>query len=150
MDGAVDGNAVALHSAGAVAACGRVPSLERPTAAARLRSLARDLSGDSDLVVDLGRDIGSANWWRGAITVALLAGSAAFIGARMSPMPAAPVPAYTPAQQIEASAQAIAPLSAQSETGRRLAPTPMVRSEEHTSELQSLMPSSYPVFCLKK
>src|SRR3546814_10493292 len=117
MDGAVDGNAVALPSAGAVATFGRAPSLERPTAAARLRSLARDLSGDGDLVVDLGRDIGSANWWRGAITVALLAGSAAFIGARMSPMPAAPVPA---------------------------------RSEEHTSELQSLMRNSYAVFCLTK
>src|SRR3546814_5561545 len=60
MDGAVDGNAVALPSAGAVATFGRAPSLERPTAAARLRSLARDLSGDGDLVVDLGRDIGSA------------------------------------------------------------------------------------------
>src|SRR3546814_3897664 len=24
------------------------------------------------------------------------------------------------------------------------------RSEEHTSDLQSLMPTSYPVFCLKK
>src|SRR3546814_5026497 len=93
--------ALPISSAGAVATFGRAPSLERPTAAARLRSLARDLSGDGDLVVDLGRDIGSANWWRGAITVALLAGSAAFIGARMSPMPAAPVPAYTPAQQIE-------------------------------------------------
>src|SRR3546814_12031413 len=64
MDGAVDGNAVALPSAGAVATFGRAPSLERPTASARLRSLARDLSGDGDLVVDLGRDIGSANWWR--------------------------------------------------------------------------------------
>src|SRR3546814_21020966 len=50
MDGAVDGNAVALPSAGAVATSGRAPSLERPTAAARLRSLARDLSGD-----ELGR-----------------------------------------------------------------------------------------------
>src|SRR3546814_5516779 len=28
--------------------------------------------------------------------------------------------------------------------------TPGVRSEEHTSELQSLMRSSYAVFCLKK
>src|SRR3546814_6905450 len=52
----------------------------------------------------------------------------------MSPMPAAPVPAYTPAQQIEASAQAIAPLSAQSETGRRLAPTSMVRPLAETPE----------------
>src|SRR3546814_4062982 len=31
-------------------------------------------------------------------------------------------------------------------TGR----TPIVRSEEHTSELQSLMRNSYAVFCLKK
>src|SRR3546814_5430884 len=30
------------------------------------------------------------------------------------------------------------------------APFGMVRSEEHTSELQSLMRSSYAVFCLKK
>src|SRR3546814_3036153 len=29
-------------------------------------------------------------------------------------------------------------------------PLPMVRSEEHTSELQSLMRTSYAVFCLKK
>src|SRR3546814_10907127 len=31
-----------------------------------------------------------------------------------------------------------------------LAPTPARRSEEHTSELQSLMRISYAVFCLKK
>src|SRR3546814_21119654 len=123
MDGAVDGNAVSWPSSGAVATFGLAPSLERPTAAARLRSLARDRSGDGALVVDLGRDIGSANWWRGAITVAMLAGSAAFIGARMSPMPAAPVPAYTPAQQIEASAEANQPVSAQSATGRQEATT---------------------------
>src|SRR3546814_6117963 len=29
-------------------------------------------------------------------------------------------------------------------------PTPAIRSEEHTSELQSLMRISYAVFCLKK
>src|SRR3546814_13808956 len=71
MDGAVDGNAVALPSAGAVANFGRAPSLERPTAAARLRSLAPVLSGAGALVVDSGRPLGSANWLRGAITVAL-------------------------------------------------------------------------------
>src|SRR3546814_1804757 len=32
----------------------------------------------------------------------------------------------------------------------RLLPTPETRSEEHTSELQSLMRISYAVFCLKK
>src|SRR3546814_8587075 len=31
-----------------------------------------------------------------------------------------------------------------------ITPLPLVRSEEHTSELQSLMRISYAVFCLKK
>src|SRR3546814_3095677 len=34
--------------------------------------------------------------------------------------------------------------------GGRGAPTEQLRSEEHTSELQSLMRISYAVFCLKK
>src|SRR3546814_4696929 len=33
---------------------------------------------------------------------------------------------------------------------RTTAPVPWIRSEEHTSELQSLMRISYAVFCLKK
>src|SRR3546814_945657 len=33
---------------------------------------------------------------------------------------------------------------------RSITPMPFVRSEEHTSELQSLMRISYAVFCLKK
>src|SRR3546814_1637988 len=33
---------------------------------------------------------------------------------------------------------------------RRLLVVPVTRSEEHTSELQSLMRNSYAVFCLKK
>src|SRR3546814_3967233 len=33
---------------------------------------------------------------------------------------------------------------------KRLSATPFGRSEEHTSELQSLMRNSYAVFCLKK
>src|SRR3546814_14142299 len=35
-------------------------------------------------------------------------------------------------------------------SARRRIPTPRRRSEEHTSELQSLMRISYAVFCLKK
>src|SRR3546814_3411325 len=34
--------------------------------------------------------------------------------------------------------------------GERDQPRPCIRSEEHTSELQSLMRISYAVFCLKK
>src|SRR3546814_9468975 len=36
------------------------------------------------------------------------------------------------------------------DTGPLLSPLARVRSEEHTSELQSLMRISYAVFCLKK
>src|SRR3546814_11115742 len=35
-------------------------------------------------------------------------------------------------------------------TGRGIGQQRLMRSEEHTSELQSLMRSSYAVFCLKK
>src|SRR3546814_6587502 len=35
-------------------------------------------------------------------------------------------------------------------TARKVLPVPAGRSEEHTSELQSLMRISYAVFCLKK
>src|SRR3546814_9816963 len=37
-----------------------------------------------------------------------------------------------------------------SRRARRVRPSPAPRSEEHTSELQSLMRISYAVFCLKK
>src|SRR3546814_4992245 len=42
------------------------------------------------------------------------------------------------------------PNSEETPRGRRHALLPVVRSEEHTSELQSLMRISYAVFCLKK
>src|SRR3546814_8261898 len=50
---------------------------------------------------------------------------------------------YLPAEQIDSYIAGLILLAA--------APcTAMVRSEEHTSELQSLMRISYAVFCLKK
>src|SRR3546814_1912750 len=48
-------------------------------------------------------------------------------------------------QQLGAHGHAFAVTSAVASTG-----TPSGRSEEHTSELQSLMRISYAVFCLKK
>src|SRR3546814_3447737 len=42
------------------------------------------------------------------------------------------------------------PLRRQGEVGRGWCRFAAMRSEEHTSELQSLMRSSYAVFCLKK
>src|SRR3546814_7314408 len=52
----------------------------------------------------------------------------------------------------EAVAQKLAPLLSRITRGplRRYQPVAADRSEEHTSELQSLMRISYAVFCLKK
>src|SRR3546814_6812906 len=55
-------------------------------------------------------------------------------------------PSAKAGQTFSSSARAISPLKAMGR-GRRVEP---VRSEEHTSELQSLMRISYAVFCLKK
>src|SRR3546814_8789501 len=55
--------------------------------------------------------------------------------------------------QIEADGRAIGQLDGFDPVGRGVAPDRHVRSqrsEEHTSELQSLMRISYAVFCLKK
>jgi len=76
---------------------------------------------DFDLVVDLGRDIGSAHWWRGAATVLLLCGAATWLGGTIRPLPVPADQAYTPAQQLEAQPQAIAPLALGSSTGKRVA-----------------------------
>src|SRR3546814_5406217 len=62
---------------------------------------------------------------------------------------AAPPPALEDAQP--AAARTSDPEGAAARPNLKADPTPIVaRSEEHTSELQSLMRSSYAVFCLKK
>src|SRR3546814_4236532 len=65
-----------------------------------------------------------------------------------APVPAKAITAATPALAAVAAAGAIllqAPMMA-----LQASLTVPVRSEEHTSELQSLMRISYAVFCLKK
>src|SRR3546814_9796785 len=54
------------------------------------------------------------------------------------------------ARQIEQGAPADVFISADLDWMDYLAERSLVRSEEHTSELQSLMRHSYAVFCLKK
>src|SRR3546814_9025015 len=58
---------------------------------------------------------------------------------------------WLPASDIAArdAAEAAAP-DVRDAVGNLLADGDSVRSEEHTSELQSLMRTSYAVFCLKK
>src|SRR3546814_539419 len=53
-------------------------------------------------------------------------------------------------QQIDRYAASLAPLASQPSADSLSLLSALVRSEEHTSELQSLMRISYAVFCLKK
>src|SRR3546814_7798215 len=86
----------------------------------------------------LGQRIGSAEWLRGVLTCGALCASALYLSPGFAPIPGLSEPALTDRQFDEVRAQMITP--------RALGG----RSEEHTSELQSLMRISYAVFCLKK
>src|SRR3546814_7681592 len=67
----------------------------------------------------------------------------------LPPSPTSFKPGFPQQQPGEARpGRAVTNLSA--EMGSVIAPVPQRRSEEHTSELQSLMRISYAVFCLKK
>src|SRR3546814_1536815 len=69
--------------------------------------------------------------------------------AEVDPMPQASAPS-APCEQVWLSGQTrVAPGSTIPSSGEITCPMPC-RSEEHTSELQSLMRISYAVFCLKK
>src|SRR3546814_8523898 len=73
----------------------------------------------------------------------------------MGPRPARPLirttrPSEPPRLRFRAVRQAAAPAWCRRPDKRAPAPGRCRRSEEHTSELQSLMRSSYAVFCLKK
>ncbi|HZG46316.1 MAG TPA: M23 family metallopeptidase [Allosphingosinicella sp.] len=79
------------------------------------------------LLVDLGVDIGSREWLRGAATCSALCYAATLFWPDTSALDA-PVPAaLSTAQWEEARALAIAPMSAGSTTGRRMAPTDAVQ-----------------------
>jgi len=91
-------------------------------------------AGGFDLVVDLGRNIGSGEWWRGLITVTLLCGSAMYISTRVPAITEPVAPVYGAAEIEEVQAVAIQPLAARSATGQRIAPNAMVRPLAETPE----------------
>src|SRR3546814_517864 len=102
-------------------------------------------------------------WWRAATplfgaslakkaaAVPHLAGTVAKKAARVAPEVV--MPALATAALRHACSEATAwplPLRRQGEAGRGWPQVALIRSEEHTSELPSLMRISYAVFCLTK
>src|SRR3546814_10072527 len=70
-----------------------------------------------------------------------------------SPLPAAYRSVLRPSSPLSAKASTKCPSTLDPTTNQHAGTSPRdqpIRSEEHTSELQSLMRISYAVFCLKK
>ncbi|MCA1748361.1 MAG: M23 family metallopeptidase [Sphingomonadales bacterium] len=86
-----------------------------------------------DLVVDLGAQIGSRTWWRGALTCTALCASMLFLAPGVQALPEIPS-AMDAEQWDEARAQAITPLAYGADTGRRMAATGAVEPLADTPE----------------
>ncbi len=79
-----------------------------------------------DLRVDLGRDLFSADWWRGLATLLALCTGVALLAPDLGPLPGGrPVP-LGEAEAVQWQAVGIAPLSAGSATGLPMAETSLV------------------------
>jgi len=86
-----------------------------------------------DLVVDLGAQVGTKVWWRGALTCAVLCGTTFLMAPSVEAIPTMIQP-LEEAQWDEARAQAIAPLALGGDTGRRMAATDAVEPLAGTPE----------------
>ncbi|QMW23370.1 M23 family metallopeptidase [Sandaracinobacteroides saxicola] len=111
----------------------RAPAIDWQRALPKRATLERMAAGLShgELTVDLGRAIGSALWWRGAATLALLLAGAGMIALRPAAIPGDAPPAFSPAQVEERAADRISPLALGGATGRM---TPATKAVERLAE----------------
>ena len=117
---------------GSALAFGRAMPMAAPV---RLADTLTARFGEIDLVPDLGSNIGTRDWWRGAATcAALIAATIALAPGFDRPTYAAPAAVMEGADFDEARTQGIAPLAYGATTGRRLAPTALVTPLTDTPE----------------
>lgn len=98
------------------------------------RERLRDWADEVNLVPDLGQRIGSAEWFRGALTCAALCASALSLSPGFSPIPGIAESQLTQRQFDEARAQMIAPLALGADTGRHMGATDLVSPLKETPE----------------
>ncbi len=96
-----------------------------PGVADRFRRHADGLA-DIDWVPDLGRDIGTATWFRGLATCALLCGSAVALSPGFRPLPGHVPAPMTGEAWDEVRSQSIAPRAYGGDTGSRMAANDLV------------------------
>lgn len=108
----------------------RIPVRAELPRLASFDRISNHLSGrlaDTNILVDLGDHIGSVHWWRGFVTLAALVGAAASLGLS-TPALVGNVPQRLSGDVIvEREFDAIGPLSADSDTGKKVAPTQFAR-----------------------
>lgn len=94
----------------------------------------RDWAEEVDLVPDLGRDIGSRTWLRGAATCFGLCAAALALTPGFPPLPAASGATMTAAGYDELRSQMITPLAYGADSGRHMGPTAAVGTLASTPE----------------
>lgn len=98
------------------------------------RSRVRYWAEDVNLVPDLGQNIGSREWWRGAATCFALCAAALSLRPGFEPLPAAPEAPMPQANYDEFRSQMITPLALGADSGRHMGPTDAVAPLRETPE----------------
>lgn len=130
-------NDTGAGSGGGTAVLSMDSALRRPALARQFGSKIdnlRALEGEFDLITDLGTRIGSAEWFRGLTTCALLCYAAYAFAPGLDPIAGASPAPMPDVQWEEARALSIAPLAFGGDTGRRMAPTDAVEPLADTPE----------------
>ena len=102
------------------------------------RSRIEDWAQDIDLAPDLGNDIGSLRWLRGAATCIALCATAISLKPDFAPLPAASDPVMSQASYDEVRSQMLTPLALGADSGRHMGPTEAVAPLNQTPELPTV------------
>ncbi|MDQ3144632.1 MAG: M23 family metallopeptidase [Pseudomonadota bacterium] len=98
---------------------GGVMPVARPFAPRHFVPAARPALERFSIVVDLGEEIFSARWWRGAATLALLCGTVGLLAPRFEPLPVSPAETDDKIRR-EIREIGVAPLGAGARSGARM------------------------------
>lgn len=98
------------------------------------RERLREWAEDIDLTPDLGSNIGSLTWWRGAATCVGLCFTAVLLHPQFQPIPAIPEAPMSAAAYDELRSQMITPLALGADSGRHMGPTEAVTPLTDTPE----------------
>lgn len=98
------------------------------------RSRVKYWAEDVNLTPDLGRNIGSLEWLRGAATCFALCFTAIKLAPGFAPLPAVPEPAMSAADYDEMRSLMVTPLALGADSGRHMGPTDAVSPLAETPE----------------